>query len=195
LQFQIDGNLGYLAALNEMLLQSHFPGYYYLLPALPDAFSARGHLYGLQARGGVRVSINWHHGAVVAAEVVFAAAHPWLVAGGQGKEPAAEKKIADRAMLGFTAPNLLHVVPKLTAVEISTAAGEEDELPTCIVLPDTRGSEDQINPHSYRLGEESHNMLLVESAAWQHCVLRLCGSKASDQDCQAALRDMQMFRL
>ena len=50
-QFQIDGNLGYVSAVSEMLIQSHIPGYILLLPALPTAMIEFGSAKGLRARG------------------------------------------------------------------------------------------------------------------------------------------------
>ena len=58
--FQIDGNLGFVAALSEALLQSH-AGEIELLPALPIEL-AEGHVTGLVARPGVLVDMNWSAG-------------------------------------------------------------------------------------------------------------------------------------
>ena len=58
--FQIDANLGFSAAVQEMLLGSR-PGWVYLLPALPTKW-ARGSVEGLLCRGGVRVSVRWDMG-------------------------------------------------------------------------------------------------------------------------------------
>ena len=76
--FQLDGNLGYLAAMAEMLLQSHEVGVVRLLPAVPAAWmSAGGEVLGLRARGDVEVSIRWSEGTITAARIVLRSEHPY----------------------------------------------------------------------------------------------------------------------
>ncbi|MFD2792173.1 glycoside hydrolase N-terminal domain-containing protein [Promicromonospora vindobonensis] len=77
--FQIDGNLGYAAALAECLLQSH-RGYVELLPALP-AELASGSAHGLVARPGVVVDLDWADGDLVRAVVRPRSPAPEAVAG------------------------------------------------------------------------------------------------------------------
>lgn len=61
--FQIDGNLGYVAALSEMLLQSQ-TDVLELLPALPDRWSA-GTVKGLKARGNVQLDkMEWNNRSI-----------------------------------------------------------------------------------------------------------------------------------
>ena len=56
--FQIDGNTGIPAAVNEMLLQSQQEDLF-VLPALPQQWP-EGHITGLLARGNIRCDIFWN---------------------------------------------------------------------------------------------------------------------------------------
>ena len=64
--FQIDGNLGAVAGIAEMLMQSHGKkNIIRLLPALPtDTSLQSGSVKGLRARQGFEVSFSWHQGKV-----------------------------------------------------------------------------------------------------------------------------------
>lgn len=66
--FQIDANFGTPAAMTEMLLYSR-PGHIELLPALPAAWAASGHVTGLPARGGFVVDLRWREGAPTSVRV------------------------------------------------------------------------------------------------------------------------------
>ena len=62
--FQIDGNLGYVAGVCEMLVQSQ-EGFVDLLPALPDAWRAEGAVSGVRVRGNMTLDMQWKEGKVV----------------------------------------------------------------------------------------------------------------------------------
>jgi len=66
--FQIDGNLGTMAGVVEMLLQSH-EDYIDVLPALPKAWDT-GYFSGLVARGNFVVAARWKSGKVTAIAVL-----------------------------------------------------------------------------------------------------------------------------
>ena len=66
--WQIDGNFGLSAGVNEMLLQSH-QGYVEFLPALPSEWTS-GHVNGLKARGNFTINQNWAHGFGFQFEVI-----------------------------------------------------------------------------------------------------------------------------
>ena len=66
----MDANLGYTAAVTEMLLQSHETDadgnvVVDLLPALPKKWAARGSFKGLCVRGGWRIDCEWKDGRPV----------------------------------------------------------------------------------------------------------------------------------
>lgn len=63
--FQIDANLGYAAAVHEMLVQSHL-GVIHLLPALPKAWP-NGSVRGMRVRGGYELDMRWRDGRLIEA--------------------------------------------------------------------------------------------------------------------------------
>ena len=66
--FQIDGNLGAMAGVVEMLLQSH-EDYIELLPALPKAWN-KGEFKGLVARGNFEIATKWENSIYSSLEIL-----------------------------------------------------------------------------------------------------------------------------
>lgn len=71
--FQIDANMGYVAGVCEMLVQSHKINeagklVIELLPALPKEW-ASGHIYGIRTRGGFEVDMEWKEGKLTNAVI------------------------------------------------------------------------------------------------------------------------------
>jgi hypothetical protein len=73
-----DGNLGFVATVAEMLLQTHVSNQIILLPALPTAFGDIGSVSGLRGRGDLQVAIAWQRRKISVSRILFRSNHPWL---------------------------------------------------------------------------------------------------------------------
>lgn len=60
--FQIDGNFGGIAALSEMMIQSH-NGYIEILPSVPEEWHD-GCIRGIKARGNFEIDIEWKNNEI-----------------------------------------------------------------------------------------------------------------------------------
>jgi hypothetical protein len=65
--FQIDGNYGLMAAILELVVQSH-GGIIRLLPAIPEQW-LEGSVQGVWCRGGWSVDLAWQHGQLTSLTV------------------------------------------------------------------------------------------------------------------------------
>lgn len=75
---QIDGNLGIVAGIAEMLIQSHNKETIHLLPALPDGWPS-GSVKGFKARGNVTVDFSWKDGKVTSWRLASPTREPVLL--------------------------------------------------------------------------------------------------------------------
>ena len=118
--FQIDGNLAYVGAVNEMMLQSH-EGVVALIPALPDAWHT-GSFRGLRARGTYELSAAWEQHSVQSFTVTAQKDCVCRI-----ELPATQKALAfhDEAGTLYTATDhILHISMKAGESVTLTACGE-----------------------------------------------------------------------
>jgi alpha-L-fucosidase 2 len=100
--YQIDGNLGGVAGLIEMLLQSH-GGVVRLLPALPSAWPA-GSFRGLRARGGIEIDLAWRNGRATMATLRASVDGPVTLAVPTGQKILSVRRNGKELPLQFSEP-------------------------------------------------------------------------------------------
>ena len=119
---EIDANLGYTAAVTEMLLQSHETdgtGRFVidLLPALPAKWASRGSFKGLCARGGWTVDCEWRDGRPVRVSL-------------NPRPNAKEKPLVRFAGQPWQPPSAMLVPDKTVAVWFDRFSADDEELYT-----------------------------------------------------------------
>ncbi|MCG8556605.1 MAG: glycoside hydrolase family 95 protein, partial [Proteobacteria bacterium] len=98
--FQLDGNMGAVAGMAEMLLQSH-AGRIQLLPALPAAWKD-GEVRGLRARGGHEVSMKWRDEQLAEA-TVFSRSAGTVEVSYDGKRLVLPTRAGEKSVIDITA--------------------------------------------------------------------------------------------
>ena len=114
--FQIDGNYGVSAGINEMLLQSY--NGITILPALPSAWRS-GSVKALKAEGNFTVDIEWKNGAPTMVNILSNKGADLIVRTGCG-----EMKIAD-AKVTVDGAQVTPVVQEDGSYRIACAQGQK----------------------------------------------------------------------
>lgn len=131
--FQIDGNFGYTAGVNEMLLQSQL-GYVQFLPALPEQWNT-GYVNGIVARGNFVVDMKWTDGVAESFKITsrnggeFIGEYPnlseYVVKDSAGNFVATSVPSDDVNKLSFsTTPGESYTISKATTYNISITETE-----------------------------------------------------------------------
>lgn len=76
--FQIDGNFGATAGVNEWFVQSH-TNKIDLLPALPEDYAVQGEVKGLLARGNFEIGLTWVNDSLTKATIVSKAGNEAVI--------------------------------------------------------------------------------------------------------------------
>ncbi len=160
--FQIDGNYGVSAGVNEMLLQSY--NGITLLPALPTAWVS-GSVRELKAEGNFTVSIDWEKNTPTLATIVSNKGAELRVRNGQGT-----KKIAD-VKVTVDGQEVTPVAQEDGSYQIPCQQGQTvvidfTSAPTGIVAPTTSSSpeSDSYNLAGQRVGE-NHKGVIVKKGS------------------------------
>lgn len=181
-----------------MLLQSHTPGVLSLLPALPAALPS-GHVYGLNARGNVIVSMIWRERQLQVSELHFQSDHFWL----HSQVPHAEysgfygvnkaDSVGNVTMI-ITAPNLMHIADswfiKGGTNNICKASLQLIRDPTVMNQGETEATDTRIPNDMEPL---QYIMQLCIPKIEYPCVVRLCAelSDKSTAGCASELQRME----
>lgn len=173
--FQIDGNLGYSAAVAEMLLQS-YNGSIALLPALPEAW-ANGKAEGLRAIGNFEVDQNWKDGKLLTATITSFSGEPCSVTYVNIKN--AEVTDNEGSKVGFT-------VNSDNSISFPTAAGKS----YIVVTPEGAGVENVYEDETPTM-TFNNGILTVNSSSATIDVYNLAGSCILSVDANTA--DLSAF--
>lgn len=171
--------MGFVAAVVEMLMQSHVPGTIHLLPSLPQAWLNReGTVKRMRIRGDAQVSIYWKQGKVVVATITFANLHPWWAGTEMDRERdgfyvfASTKPFNGRSL----SKNKLKLVSAVEGTECSFSASYST---------------------SFEQNIESNLFSITLQLQQDHpvfpCTVLLCDDELSDERCQDAYKQRLTF--
>jgi hypothetical protein len=185
-----------VAAVGELLVQSHVPGHLLLLPALPVALSEAGHVRGLRARGDIDVALAWRDGTATAVMLRFLSPHPWITGNISERadqpgffEVAAgdlpDNREGGRATMRVATPNALRLVASRRPNTTSWVDGGDG----CAryVMGGGAPSGDVRNANSHWTHNSHVGLLRVLSFP---CDVSLCSSTAKPTTCERQLASL-----
>lgn len=185
--FQFDGNAGLLAAVHEMLLQSHIPQMISFLPAVTSSLRDSGIVRRLKARGNVSVSFQWENGEVRAATIAI---HSWHPAFRPFKEQSRGFFGVEQSVSGASVPLIFAFPNPMKAIMLSDAASVYDTVNSKDKLESyfSQCSESCEVHSSYprQKGDTFYNLWLPMRSKLSHYPIRLqlCHRTSTLHDCR-----------
>jgi hypothetical protein len=167
-----------------MLLQSHLPKYYLLLPSLPKNISDYGYIKGIRGRGDMEVDIKWKKGNIIITKLHFKSYHPWLL--GQKRTNSNidgffslpdQSNFSDNIEIIISSPNII----KFISISDNNSINKDNNHCASIekYFPLSK------NKNNYHISnhwiKDSHLLKLKINIF--PCVIYLCDSNINNEDC------------
>jgi hypothetical protein len=174
--------MGYVAAVIEMLLQTHLPSTMVLAPALPIAWQLQGHIYGLRGRGDSDISFAWKRGKIEFVHIRWNSRHPWWTFGEEdAKYPGFFNSFADSQTINDTMQ--VHIVApnRLTQMDLHETNAS--------LIQDVKISHDLSRCSTCSFPPVLKTSMKVTTVTWEETgdnppAMFLCAEEMSKNNCQ-----------